>query len=479
MQANKLDEWIESQRENIIESVSNLVRIKSVREKPEPGMPFGQGPFEALRWVMDKSESLGLASNWMDGYAVYSEYGEGDKTIGVLSHVDVVPEGSGWQYPPYGGLVIDHKLYGRGAMDDKGPLVASLYALAAIKAAGIPLNKKVRLLFGADEETGMESIKHYLSKEKPFDLGFTPDARFPVIHGEKGWLNLSLHLNESQVVEAAQPIGAITSDLRLTSIRGGVAANVVADQCEAILTGSQAALSFAYDSLIYFINKSHEKMAIKQLKNSLELTTYGKAAHASRPEKGHSAIAIMLCALGHVLPKTNAVGSFTNYYAHAVGMGFNGEGCGCDFEDGKSGKLTFNVGQIKYEEGHLSLLIDVRYPVSFSEQDVKNGVKQTFAPFGIDTVLLDYEPPLYYDLEHPLVQTLTSCYQKVSGDYESRPLVVGGLTYARTMPNVVAYGPMGPKAQDIAHQKDEFIEVETLIEATKIYARAILDLAAL
>lgn len=479
MLEKKIDEWIDSQSKKIVEDTSKLVQIKSVRETPEPGMPFGQGPYEALKWVLDKSEALGLTAQWMDGYAVFASYGEGDQTIGVLSHVDVVPEGSGWQFPPYGGLVIENKIYGRGAMDDKGPLVASLYALAAIKSQGIKLDKTVRLLFGADEETGMESIKHYLSKEKPFDLGFTPDARFPVIHGEKGWLNLSLHLQEKQLLEAVGPVGAITADLRLASIKGGVAANVVADQCEAILTGSQAALSYAYDGLIYFINKTHEKMAIKQTKNSLEISTYGKAAHASRPEKGRSAISIMLCALGYVLPKDTQVGAFANYFAHAVGMGFNGEGCGCGFEDEKSGKLTFNIGQIRYEEGALSLLVDVRYPVSFSEQDVKNGVKQVFTPFGIDTVLLDFEPPLYYDLEHPLVQTLSSCYQKVSGDYESKPMVVGGLTYARTMPNVVAYGPMGPNARDIAHQKDEYIDVETLIEATKIYARAILKLASL
>lgn len=476
---SKLDDWLESQRENMINATAELIQIKSVREIPEPGMPFGQGAYDALRWVANKGESLGLKTNWMDGYAVYSSYGDGEETIGVLSHVDVVPEGTGWQYPPYGGVVIDGKIYGRGAMDDKGPLVASMFALAAIKEQGIKLGKEVRLLFGADEETGMESIKHYLSKEKPFDLGFTPDARFPVIHGEKGWLNLSLHLSEDQKDLSQMPVGQVTSDLRLTSIKGGVAANVVADQCEAIISGSQAALSFAYDGLIYFVNKTHEKMAIKQTKNTLELTTYGKSAHASRPEKGLSAISIMLCALGYILPKDTQVGAFVNYYANAVGMSYNGEGCGCQFEDQKSGKLTFNIGQIRYEQGELSMLVDVRYPVNYSELDVKNGVNEAFSSFGIDTVLLDFEPPLYYDLEHPLVQTLSSCYQQISGDYESKPIVVGGLTYARTMPNIVAYGPMAPTGLDIAHQKDEFIEIETLVSAAKIYARAILKLASI
>lgn len=476
MLEKSLDLWIEDQREAIISAVSELVQIKSVRETPEPGMPFGQGAFDALRWVYEKSETLGLNAQWMDGYAVYAGYGAGDETVGVLSHVDVVPEGGGWQYPPYGGVVIDDKIYGRGAMDDKGPLVASLYALSALKALNVPLNKEVRLLFGADEETGMESIKHYLAKEKPFDLGFTPDARFPVIHGEKGWLNLNLHLKEESKANENTPAKPVSTDLRLLSIKGGVAANVVADQCDAVLTGSQAALSYAYDGLIYFINKTHDKLSVKQTKNTLELSAYGKSAHASRPEKGLSAISVMLCALGYILPKDTQIGAFVNYFANGVGMSFNGEGCGCQFEDEKSGKLTFNIGMIRYNQADLSMLIDVRYPVSFSEQDVKNGVKEAFSGFGVDTVLLDFEPPLYYDLEHPLVQTLSNCYQQVSGDYESRPIVVGGLTYARTMPNIVAYGPMAPSGIDIAHQKDEFIAVDTLMEAVKIYARAILKL---
>lgn len=473
---NTLDALIDSYGEEVVASTKALLRIKSVAEEALEGMPFGEGPYKALDYVVSLSQQMGFESTLLDGYAAFTDYGQGEQTLGILSHVDVVPEGTGWSYDPYGGEIDNGKIYGRGALDDKGPLIASLYALKAVKEAGIVLKKKVRLLFGANEETGMESIEYYLSKEKGFDLGFTPDAVFPVIHGEKGWMNLQL----SKVLDEVEQPPFSGSGLQLLEVKGGVAANVVPDQCEAILSGDKDALGQAYDGLIYYINASGNRLALQYEEGILKITSYGKASHASRPEKGENAISIMMSALSTVLKadSSDPKVSLVHLYKKLIGLDYYGQNAGCGFKDQLSGHLTFNVGVLSLSSLGLEMTIDIRYPISNTCEEVVSGVKETFGENGVEVKLTGNENPLYFPVDHELIKGLMEVYESFTGDYGRKPEVMGGLTYARSMPNIVAFGPLFPGEEGMAHQKNECVGIDQLMNMIKIYAMAIVNLAA-
>lgn len=470
-----LNQIIETYREEALADVSAFLQIKSVVTSPLEGMPFGEGAFKALSFAYDCSEKFGFNSVMLDGYAAFADYGTGTQTLGILSHVDVVPEGTGWTFDPYGGICHEGKIYGRGALDDKGPLIASLYALRAVKESGIELKKKVRLLYGSNEETGMESIEYYLSKEKGFDLGFTPDAVFPVIHAEKGWMNLQFSKARS---ENLQREGENTTDaLKISFVRGGVAANVVADQCEAGILADFEGIKKAYDQLVHYINRSGNRLSLKCEEGTLLITSYGKASHASRPEVGVNAISIMMEALGSLDLATDEGSACVEWYNKCIGMGYNGELSGCCFEDALSGKLTFNVGIIELTQKGFEMTVDIRYPVGSTVDEVVEGVAETFGESGFVIECLGNENPLFVPKEHELISGLMGVYQQFTGDFQQEPMVMGGLTYARSMPNVVAFGPLFPGEKSLAHQKDEHIGVEQLMKMIQIYAQAIVALA--
>lgn len=177
---------IDQLRDDIIKSTQEICRIRSVESDGKEGMPFGEGVNEALEYALNLSKKLGFKTQNIDGYVGYAEYGEGEDYVAVLGHLDIVPEGDGWIYPPYEAQIHDGKIYARGAVDDKGPIIAALYGLYAIKELGLKLNKKVRIIYGTNEETGCSDMQYYLKKEKSPVLGFTPDSDFPLIFAEKG-----------------------------------------------------------------------------------------------------------------------------------------------------------------------------------------------------------------------------------------------------------------------------------------------------
>lgn len=474
-QTQLLNQIIDSYQEEVVAKVSDFLKINSVVTEASEGMPFGAGAYKALKFAHDLSKQLGFEAVMMDGYAAYADYGSGKQTLGILSHVDVVPEGTGWTFDPYGGVVHEGKIYGRGALDDKGPLIASLYALRAVKEAGIDLKKKVRLLYGSNEETGMESIEYYLSKERGFDLGFTPDAVFPVIHAEKGWMNLLI----SKEINRNASDSAISqkSGLKLLYVKGGVAANVVPDHCEAAILADSEAVKNAYDHLVHYINGTGNRLSLQCEDGQLKITSYGKASHASRPELGLNAISVMMDALKALKLEQDALADCVVLYNKTIGMGYHGELSGCGFEDELSGKLTFNVGLLSLSDAGFNMTVDIRYPVGNNVEEVVDGVETAFSGFGLEIQLTGNENPLYMAKDHELIEGLMGVYQRFTGDLEQEPVVMGGLTYARSMPNVVAFGPLFPGEASLAHQKDEHIGTHQLMQMIKIYAQAIVALA--
>lgn len=458
---------IDSYKEEIVKSTQEIIKIKSVEEEAKPNMPFGEGPYKALDYALELSKDLGFETKNLEGYAGYAEFGKGDESVGVLVHLDVVPEGTGWTYPPYGGEIHDEKIYGRGTTDDKGPAIATLYAMKALKESGAKLSRKIRIIFGTNEETGWGCMDYYFKHEKPPTMAFTPDADFPVIHGEKGIIKFNLE----QKLDSN-----CCSGTKLIELKGGNAPNMVPDYAEAILEMENP--EAFYSKYRSYIEDKDYPTSIHLVNNIVKITAKGISAHGSTPEKGENAISYLMDVLGNCLSGECDLCDFVHLYNERIGFKHYGEGIGCGFDDDVSGKLNFNPGIIKLDGDKIVLTINVRYPIKSSAKEVYDGIRENLKGTKIELVEGEGDTkPLYVPKDNFLVEKLMQVYKAQTGDLEREPITIGGGTYARAMENAVAFGPMFPGQQEVAHQKDEYISIEHLMKITKIYAHALYELA--
>jgi len=462
---------IEENRDEMIRTLQELLKIRSVVEPAKGNMPFGEGVHKAYTYMMDKCADFGFAVKNVDNYGGHADLqGESGKIMAIVGHLDVVPEGTGWEEEPYGAVIKDGKLYGRGTMDDKGPMVSCLYAMKALKECGVPMKDTVRLIMGLDEETNWKGMHHYLSKVEMPDYGITPDGDFPAIHGEKGILIFDL---------AKKFAPATAKGLELRSFTGGNAANMVPDSARVVVRDTTG---FGYDALrekvAEFRNEKKVKINCKGIGKSFEITTEGLSAHGAKPELGLNAISVMMEFLGGLNFVNEDASAFIDFYNEHIGYETDGASIGCGFSDAPSGKLVFNVGVIDMSAEAVSLTVNIRYPVTMEADEVYAGLISVTDKYDFGVIKGKGEEPVYIPADDPMIVTLMDIYKKHTGDVDSQPLVIGGGTYARAMDNIVAYGAMFPGDEDLMHQKNECISIENLMKMTKIYAEAIYRLAA-
>lgn len=462
---------VEENKDEMIQTLQELLRIRSVVEPAVGDKPFGEGVHAAYTYMMDKCSEAGFVTKNVDNYGGHADLpGDGGRVMGIVGHLDVVPEGSGWDEDPYSAVIKDGKIYARGTMDDKGPMVSCFYAMKALKECGVPMKDTVRLIMGLDEETNWKGMRHYLSKVAAPDYGFTPDSDFPAIHGEKGILIFDL---------AKKFAPATAKGLELRSFTGGTAANMVPDSARVVVRDTTG---FGYDALrekvAEFRQEKKVKINCKGVGKSFEITTEGVSAHGAKPELGLNAISVMMEFLGQLNFVNEDASAFVDFYNEHIGYETDGASIGCGFSDEPSGKLVFNVGVIDMSPEAVSLTINIRYPVTMEAEDVYAGLISVIDKYDFGVIKGKGEDPVYIPADDPMIVTLMEVYQKHTGDTESKPLVIGGGTYARAMDNCVAYGAMFPGDEDLMHQKNECISIENLMKMTRIYAEAIYRLAA-
>ncbi|SHK04721.1 dipeptidase PepV [Paramaledivibacter caminithermalis] len=459
-----LEQKIEEMRDEIIKSTQEIIKLKSVKDAPKEGMPFGKDIHQCFMHALDLSQKLGFKTKNIDNYGGHAEFGDGEEVVGILVHLDVVPEGDNWTYPPYAGEIHDGKIFGRGTIDDKGPAIAGLYAMKAIKESGAKLSKKIRIIFGLDEESGWESLKYYLSKEKAPNIAFTPDAEFPAIHGEKGIL----------VFDLVKEFNSKYTDngIKVLKIKGGNRPNMVPDYCEAYVVSKNSLKR----NLEAYVKENKVKLEIEENGDKTIIKSYGVSAHGSLPEKGQNAISQLILFLNSLDLAEGDISDFIKVYCEKIGMDFYGKSIGCGFTDEPSGNLIFNVGIIDLNENSVKTTINIRYPVTYTHRQVCEGMKKALENTSVRIVVTENMDPIYLPKDHEVIQKLMEVYREFTGD-DSEPITIGGGTYARSMENAVAFGPLFPGQPELAHQKDEFIAVEDLIKITKIYAKALYELA--
>lgn len=460
-----LDTFVEKYRKDIIEKTSQLIQIPSMKDAPLSQMPFGEPIAACLNQTLELCASLGMRTKNCGGYAGWAEIGDGQELCGILVHLDVVPGGGGWHYPPFGGQVKDGKLFGRGAIDDKGPAVASIYALKAIADSQLPLRRRIRIIFGTDEENDWNCMDYYKEHEEIPSLGFSPDAEFPVIFAEKGILFATVSADGTLPVNPPY----------IQSLTGGRRANMVPDECVAEIVLPDSNSTFEAAAAFRASNISGTDITYKD--NILTIRTSGVTAHGSTPEKGLNAISKMMEFLSGFDMEDSFQKKFIDFYQSHIGFETDGTSMtGAIVSDVPSGSLVLNAGLISMDTTCASLKLNIRYPVTYTGKKIQKYLENTVLLEGLNIDIDLNSEPLYQEKESPIVKTLLSVYHSYCPDGSS-PLAVGGGTYARSIPNSVAFGPVLPGREELAHCPDEFISVEDLILSAKIYAQAMLCLA--
>ena len=444
-------EFLKYARDNekqFLKDLEELLKIDTVLvEQPEvKEAPFGYNLVKALDYMLKLGEKEGFITKNIDNVAGHIEYGEGEEIIGVLSHLDVVPTGEGWKYPPFEPVVEDGKIYARGALDDKGACIAALYALKALKENGVKLNKKVRLIYGTDEETGSRGIARYLQVEKMPDLGFSPDADYPIIYGEKGILSFVLESN--------------TINEEIISFESGDRLNVVPEVATVELKNNYQ------KQFLDFINEKNYKGEVKDNKYIM----YGKRAHAMEPRNGENALLRLVEFLNTIIEDKFIKFIYNNFRCSRLNtMNEN-------FTDPEMGDLTSNVALMKISHGKGQLGINFRYPINWQKEKFFSNLKELSNELNIIVKVLGDSTPHYVSKEDELVKTLHKSYIKYTGDDKTPLLTIGGGTYARSMKRAVAFGPMMPGREDVVHQVNEYAYIEDLLVSIAIFADAIKEL---
>lgn len=458
-----LDFTLASQKREMVNSLRSLVQIESVKGEPHNLMPYGKGVFDALMHMMSLADSMYFDSVNLFSHVGYVEYGDGKDLVAVLTHLDVVPAGDGWTYPPFDLTESDGKLYGRGTIDNKGPAIAALYALHAIKENCTTLNKRVRLIFGCDEESGWSDLEFYKnSGEEIPKMAFSPDAEFPIINAEKGLIQFILRIKKFDVPEDAEGV-------ELLSLNGGDRVNVVPNYCECTLKADPEPI---YNLITIFNKDVPVNIEIENQDDIITLKCHGVSAHGSKPSSGINAVMYMISFLNTLPLIKNDISEAVYALSKHIGLETDGRTLGLAFTDA-SGALTVNLGYIKSTEKGVKAGLDIRYPVHMEGRRVMRETLFNLTEFEIDVKFA--QPPHYVSDDSALVKGLKLAYEEITGE-SAYCMSMGGATYARAFSNAVAFGPLFPGQKGTEHQPDEYIEMASFIKLADIIANAIIIL---
>jgi len=480
----------------LVKTLKDLLSIPSTKGVPECGAPFGKETKRALEYMLCEGNKMGFRTLDLDGFAGYIEFGEGDREISILCHLDVVPAGEGWKFDPFTPFIQDGKLFGRGTNDDKGPAVATLYSMKSLKEQGYVPPCRIRLILGLDEESGSQCMAHYKSKQALPDLGFTPDAKFPVIFAEKGILHIKIKGEFDTTFPA-------TESIVLISGFGGERANMVPATCTISWINNPANKLITNDLFlnlskinnkelsadkdekvqIYCNSADSESVGKENMVNSnfanvsiVQKTITGAPGHASMPEFGVNAISKAMIELYELFADKQMSHPFIKFYNDFFGITTDGSLLGIDYNDCESGALTCNVGLLELTTSGVEMTVDIRYPVTANPEEICSIIRDKCEATGLIIDDIVDNPPLYVDKNSVLVSTLLNVYNETTSS-DSKPVAIGGGTYARSIPNIVAFGPNFIKEDDVAHQAGEYIKLDDLFLCEKIYQKAIQALA--
>lgn len=426
---------VNDSQDEFLTALKEIMRINSVKGPATELAPFGIGPKKALEAALQLAEKLGFQTGLVNNAMGYAQFGTNNQEyIGVVGHLDVVHEGTGWSYPPFNLTLDQGVLYGRGILDNKGPIISNLFALTVLKRLGIPLSKTIRIIFGSDEESGSADIPLYLATEKPPLYGYTPDCKYPAVYGERGVV----------VFDIVTTLTDFSLD-QINSFKGNFDRSAVPDTLDV------------------------------QLTNESQMRHYtGKRAPSNAPELGLNALTLFAkeATDSHLL--TGQLGKYLAWCGAALHQKHYGEGLGINFSDTDSGTLMLTPYDLSITDQQIALSLSIRYPISISEEKIFDQLT-LHLPANSKIKVIRRMPSTIFPKDHPMLDVMKDTYEFITG-LDGTPVTTTGATYARSMPNIVAFGPSFPGQKGIAHNKDEYMALSDLMKNMEIYALTLAEL---
>lgn len=450
----KINKYLNDNIDNMISDLKGIMQINSVCTDPVPGMPYGEGSANALEYIKKLSEGFGLKTRNFQNYVVTADYGDSDKEValGILAHVDVVPAGEGWTYEPFDLTVNDGRVYGRGAIDDKGPAVAVLYAVKALNDLGIELKKNVRFIFGGGEEIGCNDIEYYQEQEALPEMLLTPDGEFPIVNAEKGIVQLMF----KKKIESDKLIGI--------SCPGAV--NAIPAKATATVKG------FTIDHILSAIESMPYRTEFKLEQNDgcVVITSAGKSAHGSRPQNGMNALTALLRLLSEL--GIDDATSLCTVFAYDE---YNGKSFGVNFSDEVSGEVSLALTVCNTIDGELEFGLDSRFPVSKKAADISEPVTAKLNELGYEITKTSTMEAHYVDENSDFISSVKKAYEVIVGE-KAECICETGATYVHNTPCGVAFGAEMLGEDNGMHCADESIAIDRLILLARVYAQAIIEI---
>lgn len=449
-----IDDFIRDNTASLIEDIRAVVNIPSVEGAPLDGQPFGEGPYLAMQEALKIARRMGLDTHDCEGYMGYAQIkGKSERQIASIAHLDVVPEGNGWTQNPFEMQVRDGYLIGRGVIDDKGPAIVSLYAAKFFKELGVELPYTLRILLGANEETGMGDVDYYLKHYEQPAFCMTPDGSFPVCYGEKGIFGGDLV--SAEIME------------NIVEFRGGVAPNVIPDRAYALVKGDISLLS------------DTENISLSQENGMIKISAKGIGGHAAHPEATLNAIGLVV---DYILDNKLGTAKETEYLQllHQLHCDTTGASLGIDSSDGMFTPLTCIGGMIGSEGAVLIQNINIRYPTCITAEEIDDILSEKAQAAGADFIAERETVPFLVDPSSDVIKTLIKVYNDVMHKNE-KPFTMGGGTYARHFTSAVSFGveeegAVYPDFVGKMHGADEGVPIELLLKTLEIYIIAIAKL---
>lgn len=460
MYTKQISDYIDSQRDNMLRDIARLVNIPSVKGMPKDGCPFGEMPAKALSEALDICTECGLTAVNVHNAIGFADINDKPLELGILAHVDVVPEGDGWSGDPYHMEYKNGNIIGRGTSDDKGAAIAAIYAMKAIKSLGIDLKTNVRMIIGSDEECGSADLPYYFQNYETPKYSFSPDAEFPLINIEKG--RFAPHFETE--INGEETIIYFESGIAVNAVPH-IAVMKLKNMCDERISEACGKIE----------NSTGVNFELSSENGIITVTAYGKAAHASTPTMGNNALTAMLVLVAELKINSkvgNAMLSLSEIFPHGD---VNGNAMGVSRKDDVSGELTMSLDILKFDGNKISGSLDCRMPVSSTEENTAVPAVEKLQNIGFNVSSTDVVPPHYVDENLPFIKTLLSVYEKHTG-LKGECMAIGGGTYVHDIENGVAFGCIMPDVDTHMHGANEFMPFEDLVTSAKIFADAIIGI---
>jgi succinyl-diaminopimelate desuccinylase len=459
----QIHNYVQNHKDEIVETLKELIKIPSVRSEAEENAPFGKECARLLRLIEQLYKDNGFETELdSNGGYLLSYYGKGEKTLGIFAHADVVPVGDDWIYTPFEPIEKDGFLIGRGVLDNKAGVVISLFCAKLLKELNIPFNSRLVMFTGSNEESGMQDIKNYLSCNQVPDFSFVPDTAFPLYRGNKGTIRFS--------AKSLKPFS------KGVSLNGGTGATVIGS-CEAILP-------FSEDLFSELLPKCNDRITVSKDGENIKICAIGISKHSAIPEGSLNAVALISDVLKDCSALNKGDRDIFNYLYNMSSCHY-GEFFGIENNDGEFGKLTcVMTGVETNEKSELETRFNIRYGSDTNKDTIINSIEKKLNEIGFSSPDVSYASlPDALARDNKYVEATLNVFKEFTLNQNANSYINAGGTYRQYLKKAVETGPTlkwggivnMPQGHGGAHQPDEYINIDGFLQAIEITALMLLE----